>query len=349
MPSLPSFCFEGASVSGPEEAYWTWRNIVSPLFDVVIADKQAVDAFQIRIDGYHLGPLLLGGVASSSQEFRRSPVTIARSGVDHYLVQLYSAGGYVGDAECRTVQVRPGDLCILDMSRTVHTHAETFQNLSLVVPRAVLEPLVRNPDGLHGLVLSGQSALGHLLATYLSTIYEAAGSFSSEDGSRISNATANLIAGCFGPGADAHETTTVAKRAALILTIKRYIDSHLAEPSLTVDSIVREFRLSRATLVRMFEPLGGLAGYIRARRMLRCFNEITSPAHAHRSIAEIAYSWGFNNEAAFSRTFRRMFGLAPREARAEGALAYRTIKHLQPSSDGSGQTILAEWIRYLGI
>jgi AraC-like DNA-binding protein len=319
------------------------------LFDVSVADKQAVDAFRVRIDSYHMGALLLGSVTASAQEFRRSPVTIARSGVDHYLVQLYPVGGYAGDAEGRTVHVRPGDLSILDMSRTLHTRAKTFQNLSLVVPRSVLEPLVRNPDGLHGLVLPGQAALGHLLATYLRTIYGAAGSFSPEDGARISDATAGLVAACFGPAAEAHETTTIAKRAALIVTIKRHIDNHLAEPSLTVDNIAGEFGLSRATLSRMFEPLGGLAAFIRSRRMLRCFSEITSPAHAHRSIADIAYSWGFNNETAFSRTFRRMFDMSPREARAEGALAHRTIKHRLPGSDGSGLPILAEWIRYLRV
>lgn len=336
-------------MSAPEEAYWTWRNIVSPLFDVAVSDTQAVASFEVEIDSYHFGPLLLGSVAATGQEFRRSPVTIARSGVDHYLVQLYCLGGYVGDAEGRTVHVGPGDLSILDLSRTLHTRAQTFQNLSLVIPRSVLEPLVRKPDGLHGLVLSGRSALGHLLATYLSTVYNAVGSLSSDDGARISNATASLVAACFGPVADAHETTTVAKRAALILTIKRYIDNNLANPSLTVDSVAREFRLSRATLGRMFEPLGGLAAFIRARRMLRCFHQITSSAHSHRSISDIAYSWGFNNETAFSRTFRGMFDMSPREARAEGALAHRTIKHLQPGSNGSGQPILAEWIQYLRI
>src|SRR5689334_15667113 len=105
MSSLPSFSFEGSSVSAPEESYWTWRNIVSPLFDVAVADKQAVDAFRVRIDSYHMGALLLGSVAASAQEFRRSPVTIARSGVDHCLVQLYPIGGYAGDAEGRTVHV----------------------------------------------------------------------------------------------------------------------------------------------------------------------------------------------------------------------------------------------------
>lgn len=38
-------------------------------------------------------------------------------------------------------------------------------------------------------------------------------------------------------------------------------------------------------------------------------------ACAHRSIMEIAYSWGFNNPNHFSRCFKRQFGVAPRELR----------------------------------
>jgi AraC-like DNA-binding protein len=286
-------------------------------------------------------------VASDAQQFRRSPATIARSGVDHYLIQFYPQGGYVGEAEGQTVHVEPGDISILDLSRTLQTRAEAFRNLTLVVPRAVLEPLLKNPDGLHGLVLSGRSGLGYLLATYMQTVHETAASLSAEDGASISEATASLIAGCFGPAADAQEVTTIAKRGALILTIKRYIDAHLADPALTVDHIALKFHISRATLSRMFEPLGGVAGYIRERRMLRCFAEITSPANAHRSIADLAYSWGFGNEAAFSRAFRRMFDVSPREARSESGRAQSISRYRLSGLDGTDGPILEQWIRYL--
>lgn len=198
MPALPSFYFDGSSASSPEEAYWTWRNIVSTIFDVAVPDTQAVETFRVKLDTHHLGPLLIGSVESDAQQFRRSPTTIARSGVDHYLVQLYPQGGYVGEAEGQMVHVEPGDISILDLSRTLHTRAEAFRNLTLVVPRAVLEPLLKNPDGLHGLVLSGRSGLGYLLATYMQTVHETAPSLSAEDGASISEATASLIAGCFG-------------------------------------------------------------------------------------------------------------------------------------------------------
>jgi AraC-like DNA-binding protein len=96
----------------------------------------------------------------------------------------------------------------------------------------------------------------------------------------------------------------------------------------------------------MFESLGGLAGYIRERRMFRCLAEITSPTHAHRSIADLAYSWGFGNEAAFSRAFRRMFGMSPREARSEGTLAQIAVQRSRSGADGP---IVAQWIRDLRV
>lgn len=346
MSGLPSFSFDGSTASSTEETFWLWRSITSPLFDVALPDPGAVRTFKVEIDSYHLGPLVLGSVTANAQQFRRSPLTIARSGVDHYLVQLYSKGGYAGEVEGRSIQVRPGDVSILDLSQTLQTQAANFQNLNFIVPRAVLEPLLRHPDGLHGIVLSGRTGLAHVLATYMKTIHKTAVSLSAEDGAAISEATANLIAGCFGPSADAREAAAAAKRGALLLTIKRYIDASLADPSLTVDHIAREFHVSRATLVRMFKPLGGLSGYIRERRMFRCFAEITSPTQAHRSIADLAYAWGFRNEAAFSRAFRRLFDMSPREARSEGALAQVAAQRARLGSNGP---MVAQWIRDLRV
>jgi putative transposase len=72
MSGLPSFSFDGSAVSSAEEAFWTWRSIASPLFDVALPDPQAVGAFQVTVDSYHLGPLVLGSVTANSQQFRRS-------------------------------------------------------------------------------------------------------------------------------------------------------------------------------------------------------------------------------------------------------------------------------------
>ncbi|MBP2316857.1 helix-turn-helix domain-containing protein [Azospirillum soli] len=334
-------------MSSSEEAYWAWRDIVSVLFDVAVPDTDAVSAFRIKVDSYHLGPLLVGSVASNAQLFRRSPATIARSGVDHYFVQLYTQGGYAGEAEGHPIRLEPGDVSVLDLSQTLQTQAEDFSNITFVVPRPVLAPLLKNSDGLHGMVLSGRSGLGYLLANYMRTVYATVGSLTPEEGAGITQATASLIAGCFGPATEAREVAAVGQKKALFLAIKRYIDENLASPELTADLLVREFRVSRATLFRMFEPLGGLAGYIRDRRLFRCFAEITSPANAHRSIGDLAYNWGFGNEAAFSRAFRRAFDMSPREARSAATDARRAVHQRLFASRGPAMRVLPEWIRHL--
>ena len=62
---------------------------------------------------------------------------------------------------------------------------------------------------------------------------------------------------------------------------------------------------------RARSPTGsGRSGSSGARR------DLCDPALAARTISEIAFGWGFNDAAHFSRAFRARFGAAPRELRA---------------------------------
>ena len=84
--------------------------------------------------------------------------------------------------------------------------------------------------------------------------------------------------------------------------------------------------MSRATLYRLFEPLGGVSSYIQERRLARAYAALIHPAHRHRPIYDIAFDCGFASEAHFSRAFRLFFGLPPSELRAMGTAA----NHLPP-------------------
>jgi len=52
------------------------------------------------------------------------------------------------------------------------------------------------------------------------------------------------------------------------------------------------------------------------RRLDATRRDLCDPALAARSISEIAFAWGFNDAAHFSRAFRARFGRSPRELRA---------------------------------
>ncbi|MDO9294167.1 MAG: helix-turn-helix domain-containing protein, partial [Hydrogenophaga sp.] len=65
------------------------------------------------------------------------------------------------------------------------------------------------------------------------------------------------------------------------------------------------------------------------RRLQACMHDLQNPTHAQRTITDIAFAWGFNNGAHFSRVFREHTGQTPsdfREAMRRRPLARETVR-----------------------
>jgi len=297
-----------------EEGFWRWRDQMSPIFDVGVS-RDAVGSFRGSLHTYHLGSVLLGRCTTVTQSFDRSQQLIARSGIDHYLVQLQRQGRSRGVMGRREVDVGPGDVCILDLAQTIHTVDNDIDSLTLCLPREMLAPLVNAPDELHGLGLPGGSPLGALLSAHVRSLYRAAEALSPRDALTVTRGTAALVAGCLGPTIDALDLVRPQMQASRMAAIKRYIDMCLGDPDFGAAQIAEAFGVSRPTLYRLFEPLGGVAAYILRRRLDRSLADLTS-SRRRRRVADIAHRWGFRSEAAFSRAFRAAFGMTPRDVRS---------------------------------
>jgi AraC-like DNA-binding protein len=98
---------------------------------------------------------------------------------------------------------------------------------------------------------------------------------------------------------------------------------------LSIGSIALAMSLSPDHVCKLFrnEPVP-LSRLIWQQRLDACRRELADPRLAERGISDIAYSWGFNDAAHFSRSFREQHGMSPREWRlrelgAAGAPALR--------------------------
>jgi AraC-like DNA-binding protein len=113
-----------------------------------------------------------------------------------------------------------------------------------------------------------------------------------------------------GASEEGHFSGQHSLRAARLEGAKRYIDQHLAEPALTPASTAAALGISVRHLHLLFEPTGtSFAQYVARRRLLQCRAALTSPVGAGRTVADIAFGWGFNRLATFYRAFEREFGL----------------------------------------
>lgn len=100
--------------------------------------------------------------------------------------------------------------------------------------------------------------------------------------------------------------------------IKTCIETRLNEPDLSVEAIAQSCAMSVRSVHRAFssDAVGSVSAYLWQRRILHCAAVLKNPAESHRSITDIALSWGFSSSSHFSRVFRNNLGMSPRTYRA---------------------------------
>ena len=99
--------------------------------------------------------------------------------------------------------------------------------------------------------------------------------------------------------------------------VKRYVDNHIRDASLSVASIAEAMRCSTRHLQTVFERSEPLSRYIWRVRLERCAAALRAPCHTDQSITEIAFLYGFSNASHFSRAFKTHFGMPPKAYRTQ--------------------------------
>lgn len=337
--ALPTAQF--ASKVLPRRArYEAWRDLVSAVFVPTLPDNHGHRDLRAQVNSINFGHALIFDVQAEAQGFVRSPRLIANEQLDHYILQVYRTGvcnGAYGDVQNI---VYPGDIKVVDLTRPFHTSNTDFDNISLTIPRDFLAPLLEDPDAMHGRVLNRHSAMTRVIAAHIRELADHAADLDMADGIALASATIRLVAAGLGANKRARDETRSYQTAAIGQAVRDFIERNLTSPTLEPDLLVRQFRMSRTQLYRLFEEDGGVFAYIRLRRLPRCFQLITHPLHPGRAIGEIAFGLGFTSEAHFSRLFRRTFGLAPSEARQAGVAARMAV----PASQAS---FINDWMRGL--
>ena len=318
-----------------------WRSGISPLYAVDTPHARARSSFGAELTSYQFGDVAVGYGHSSAATFERSAQTIARSGLDSFGLVVYSEGGCALDVEGRAEEVQVGDVCILDMTRASTLRAPDYSSLSIILPRALIEPDLADPDALHGRILRRSNPLNTMLVSHLRTLLAEAPALGLAEAGAAARGTAALIAAF--AGASSHGRDTVARFATTqsLQVARRIIEENIDNADLGTDFICRRLGVSRAKLYRLFEPIGGISQYIQQRRLRRAYQDITDPRYAQDRVGAIAARYGFSSVSVFSRAFRQTYGVSPSQLR--GVLWRNGTANLAHPGD-SGFEAMSRWL-----
>jgi acetamidase/formamidase/AraC-like DNA-binding protein len=105
-------------------------------------------------------------------------------------------------------------------------------------------------------------------------------------------------------------------QAAHFRRILAAIDTKLSCPSLCIGDVARQERLSLRYVQRLFELRNeSFSDYVRRQRLEGSRTDLIDPNHSDESVSDIAWRWGFRNQAHFSRSFSVAFGVPPSATR----------------------------------
>lgn len=276
-------------------------------------------SFRGTIEANQLATLGLSRVTASPQHVRRTPAKIAHTTEDYFIVSIQTKGCGRIVQDGRIAELSPGDFALYDSTRPYELiFDEPFQQHVLQLPGAVLRGRLRHTETLTARKVCGDRGAGHLMIGMINTLAADIDTLEASSVAAIAESVENiLVAGlCSLPGAadPAVPQLTAYHRDQ----IKAYVLRHLRDPQLSVNAIAAHLRLSPSTIYRAFsgEPIS-LNAWIWNQRLDGAKRDICDPAVAGRTITEIAFGWGFNDAAHFSRMFRARFGCSARELRAE--------------------------------
>jgi AraC-like DNA-binding protein len=273
----------------------------------------------------HIVPHRLGGIRLL--ELSGNPFEAARgrseiSGDSNaYLGVLYQKSGStlckIGDSR---VIVGPGEISVWHSERPLSFEMpDQFEKLCMIIPVTQLESVLHNVNMYEGLHLPAFSNLAVLLGSYLCTLTDRVMTRSDSTPFDAVDVTLELLGAAFRVQ---RQPSRVAPRDQLFTRICRYVEARLQDADLSPIKIAEDNSISVRYLYQLFSLQGmTVAGWVRTRRLARCRADLDA-ANANASVTEIAFRWGFNDSAHFSRLFKASFGVSP--------TAYRSSRLNQP-------------------
>lgn len=299
-------------------SYWT--DMVCAMYARLECDQPELGAMQGQIEFSALGSMRLTHVLSNAPAVRRTPSLIESDPNVAYLVQLQRRGHAIVLQDGRQARLAPGDFVLYDTGKPYELlFPEPAHEVVVIgIARSELEPHVMNLGDLTATTVPGSSAAGNLLLMMIDTLMRDIDRLHPSSALGISEGITSIVAAGLRslPGANLRQSSALGTYH--ITRVKAYVMENLRNPALSIASIANAMKLSPDHLSRLFrsEPVP-LSRLIWKERLDACRRDLADPRLATRSITDIAFSWGFNDAAHFSRSFKEQFGFSPRDWRLQ--------------------------------
>ena len=300
----------------PSERGQQWTNFVSTIFFPMSASFSAPERFHGSIENWELGPISLSRFNSAPVRYDREPRHLRTKASDDLLIT------FATESDARFKQGKSDLYCqkngfFIQRGELPYqfSHADDNKLWVLKLPLKILENRVRVLDRYVSYTYDSSRGVGALLLDTARTIparMEQLGSVTREG---LGHCLIDLLCLAMEDDERALGSGMSSVRLGHLARVERYIRANLANRAMSIEEIANANGISCRYLHDLFKGSNTTVGqWIRALRLEAAYRDLENPHHGE-TIAEIAYRWGFGDQAQFSRHFKSHYGKTPREVK----------------------------------
>ncbi len=273
--------------------------------------------FAARLSLGQLGPIQFARMSTNRTNIMRTRRHIVAGAPRLYSFLLQARGSSLLSHCGQEAQLTAGDFALCDSSVP---HSFTVEDGSIVIMLRVdsttLKKHLPTPEKFCGLHLRKEVGLTSTMSVMVEQLNaQLETGFTSLYDTRFAQHLLEMLSMSYAIGFETSPemSAVLGGRHAEVV---RYIEENLRDPELSPASIAQGLRISPRYLRTIFARTGEkVSAYTIRRRLEECAKQICDPSWSGHTLTEIAFAWGFNSAAHFTRTFHEQHGMPPREYR----------------------------------
>jgi AraC family transcriptional activator of tynA and feaB len=276
--------------------------------------------FEGHIDIAPLAHTSLSTYSNAPARIWRTPRQVERGRSDDVFLCLQTGGSCVISQDGRDAELHPGDFCLADTaSPYAFLYPAHSSQLVLKIGRAQLKARLPHFRSLMAVAVGGQEATAALAAGFIGMLPRYRDSISGVAELRIADQALDLAALALSRAAGDSALNLSSASSSALMRLRQAVETNLCQRDRRCADIAAAAGMSLRYANHLLMREGtSLERFIQRRRLEKCRDALRDPAQSHRSVSEIAFSWGFSDASHFARSFKTAYGTTPRDYRRQG-------------------------------
>lgn len=296
-----------------------WSTVIAQAYFPLDLTFRDAARFEGRLELGTLGGLSLSRLQTEPMQYERRRRHILRGTEEQYLITIPRQSPVEFSQSGREVRCDPGGFILERGDEPYRFSYAAANDLCVIkVAKPILAEKLRNPDRFCALVFNGREGIGSLFTTMAQQVQRQSTTGNAVDpvaGSVIGRHLVELLALSLDRSSDVEGGAASSVREGHRRRAQSVILSNLSHPDLSPEFVADRIGISKRYLHELFAEMNcTVSQSIREQRLLaaRDLLQMANPG----PLSDIAYRFGFADQAQFSRLFKAMFGQTPSSFRA---------------------------------